>query len=138
MAGRILGSLLAFAALAFFSATSNAVESAPLQFHVKLALILDGKQPILGDVDCISGRECSILNNTDPSILLTITTDRQLYEDDQITIACTPQCSFLYGRSSTQAKGTAEFDLFSGADLYDPYTLVLKKRPTIGKLFLIY
>ncbi|MGO7373295.1 hypothetical protein ACCT04_31230 [Rhizobium ruizarguesonis] len=108
---------------------------------VTYAVVMEGKEPFSAEVSCLPDSPCSLADETDPTIDLTITLYSGSKAHGELGIYCLPNhCSFQKSRSRIDFSGRrATVDILSGeADSGITTLLVVRRRPRIGKVLISY
>jgi len=107
--------------------------------RVHFAILLEHDDPISGDVTCIVGQTCQLLERDQPRLDLRLKVYRERGDlVSELTVRCENSCSFSNGRSTTKFfRGASQFDFFEGEDNNVEIPLVLKPREKIGRILLV-
>jgi hypothetical protein len=103
-------------------------------------MVLDGRDPVAGEIACDIGRPCVLLETTQPALRLSIQFSRQDgYLLEQLDVRCgEAECSFATGKPTVTSRRGHEFDVYEGAESGVEMSLVLRPRTRIGHLSIAY
>ncbi|MEI2296684.1 hypothetical protein [Ensifer sp. MJa1] len=132
---RLAPSALAFSAFALSLLPFATAHAEPPTYALHYALMLDGEDPVAGEVACFVGKPCEFTPS--PVSKMTFTFSRR---QNEIEITCPErECSLGYGESRTHCGTCEEVGIFEGRDDGGIETLlVMRNYPRIGSLLLRY
>jgi hypothetical protein len=106
--------------------------------QVHFAVLFDHDDPVAGDVTCLTGRECVLIDHDKPKLALRLTVDRNDdFFSSKMSVDCEARCSFRNERSNITFLGDGQFDVYEGGDTIETL-LVLRPRHRIGQILLSY
>jgi len=111
------------------------VHAEPSTYALHYALMLDGEDPVAGEVACVVGEPCEFTPS--PESRMTFKLSRR---KNEIEITCRErECSLGYGERRTYCGTCEKVDIFEGRDHGGvAIELVLRRYPRLGTLLLRY
>ena len=112
---------------------------------IAYALLLEGKDPIYGQVVCKVHVRCQLVDNEESGFQLSFTLDSKRFLAGDVSVNCGKQnCSFPNWKTSTWLQGTRgrknvrEFDLYSDKGSPIEIDLVYRERTKIGRIAILF
>jgi len=140
VSSNVLG-CLAIASIYCLVPQQSLSQEAAHPIKITYAVVIEGKEPFSAEVSCLPDSPCSLADETDPTIALTITLYSGSGAHGKLSIYCSPNpCSFQNSRSRIDFSGRrATVDILSGeADFGVTIPLVLRRRQRIGEVLISY
>ncbi|NRQ15186.1 hypothetical protein [Ensifer sesbaniae] len=128
-------SAFALSALALSLLPLATVHAEPPTYALHYALMLDGEDPVAGEVACVVGEPCEFTPSPESKMTFKLSRRR-----NEIEITCPERdCSLGYGERRTYCGPCEEVDIFEGRDYGGvAIELVLRSYPRLGTLLLRY
>lgn len=124
----------------FSHSITMARDALPDTVPVHFGMLLDGRDPVAGDVLCQLEKPSVLSDSRQPALRLSIQffrRDGHLLEQLDVRRG-EAECSFATGRPTVTSRGGHEFDVYEGSDDWIEMSLVLRPRIRIGHLSIVY